>query len=337
MQKLENYGSKPTRQGFGEALLEMGKIYDNLVVLGADVSGSVLTSYFRDAYPERFFSIGIAEQNATTIAAGFALSGKKAVFAGYSAFVALRNADQLRLSVCYNNIDVLIGGGHAGVTVGPDGATHQSLEEVAFLRTLPNMKLVIPCDYWQTKKATAALLSAGGPSFLRFGRPSVPMFTTEDTPFEIGKADVYREGNDVALIACGHLVWPAMLAAAELEKRHGIKARVINNHTLKPIDVVTITNAACECGAIVTAEEHQIFGGMGSAVAEVVVKNCPVPMEFLGMKDTFGQSGEPEELLERYHLNWESIYHLALKAIERKKSKNISYLSPIDYDLEFKD
>jgi transketolase len=337
MQKLENYGSKPTRQGFGEALQELGKIYDNLVVLGADVSGSVLTSYFRDAYPERFFSIGIAEQNATTIAAGFALSGKKAVFAGYSAFVALRNADQLRISVCYNNVDVLIGGGHAGVTVGPDGATHQSLEEVSFLRTLPNMKLVIPCDYWQTKKATAALLEAGGPSFLRFGRPSVPMFTTEDTPFEIGKADVYREGTDVALIACGHLVWPAMVAAEELEKRHGIKARVINNHTVKPIDVVTITNAASECGAIVTAEEHQIFGGMGSAVAEVVVKNCPVPMEFLGMKDTFGQSGEPEELLEKYHLNWETIYNLALKAIERKNSKNISYLSPIEYDVEFKD
>jgi len=277
-----------------------------------------MTSYFKERFPERFFSIGIAEQNATTIAAGLALSGKIAFFSSYSAFAAFRNSDQLRISVCYNDANVKIGGGHSGITVGPDGATHQSLEEVSFLRALPNMTLIVPCDYNEAKKATIAVGEMHGPAYLRFGRSAVPMFTTDETGFVIGKADVYREGHDIAIIACGLLVWEALLAAEELWKRKGISARVINNHTIKPIDYETINKAAIECGCIVTAEEHQVHGGLGSAVAEVVVKNYPVPMEFVGVPDRFGMSGEPEELMVKFGLTWREIYASALKAIERK-------------------
>ncbi|MFP4368982.1 MAG: transketolase family protein, partial [Candidatus Kapaibacterium sp.] len=281
-------GKKPTRHGFGEALVELGIKHDNIIVLGGDITGSVMTSYFKERFPERFFSIGIAEQNATTIAVGMALSGKIAFFSSYSAFAAFRNADQLRISVCYNDANVKIGGGHSGITVGPDGATHQSLEEVALLRALPNMTLVVPCDYEEARKATIAIGEMYGPAYIRFGRSAIPRFTTTETEFELGKASIFREGNDVAIIACGLLVWEALLAAEELEKRKGIKARVINMHTIKPIDVHTIVDAAKDCGAIVTAEEHQVHGGLGSAVAEVTAKNYPVPMEFVGVKDTFG-------------------------------------------------
>ncbi len=330
MHKFTSDSKIPTRKGFGEALAEAGDSNENIVVLGADITGSVLTSFFQEKHPDRFFSLGIAEANATTIAAGLALSGKKAVFSCYSAFAAFRNTDQLRISVCYNNANVLIGGGHSGITVGPDGATHQSLEEVALLRTLPNMKLVVPCDYHQSRKATFALLEAEGPAYIRFGRPAVASFTTEDTPFEIGKADVYNEGTDAAIVACGLMVWEALRAAEELEKKHGYKVRVINNHTIKPIDVKTITDAARECGCIVTAEEAQIHGGLGSAVAEVVVKNAPVTMEFIGIPDRFGASGEPEELLEKFGLTWETIYDSTLKAIERKNKGSQGYTHPIE-------
>lgn len=318
MKKFELLGKKPTRHGFGEGLVALGEKHDNVVVLGGDITGSVMTSLFQEKFPDRFFSIGIAEQNATTIAAGLALSGKIAFFSSYSAFAAFRNADQTRISVCYNNINVKIGGGHSGITVGPDGATHQSLEEVSFLRALPNMTLVVPCDFTQAKKATIAVGEMNGPAYIRFGRPAVPMFTTEDTPFEIGKANIYREGQDIAIIAAGLMVWEALLAAEELEKRHGISARVIDCHSIKPIDVNTIVDAARDCGAIVTAEEHQVHGGLGSAVAEVVVKNYPVPMEFVGVKDTFGTSGEPEELLGYFGLSWKEIYASALTAIKRR-------------------
>ncbi|MDQ1265495.1 MAG: transketolase [Bacteroidota bacterium] len=316
--EFKNLGLKPTRHGFGEALVTLGEKYDNVVVLGGDITGSVMTSYFQKRFPERFFSIGIAEANATTIAVGMALSGKIPFFASYSAFSAFRNSDQLRISVCYNNANVKIGGGHSGITVGPDGATHQSLEEIAFLRTLPNMTLIVPCDFHETRKATFAAGEMKGPAYIRFGRSAVPMFTTDETPFEIGKAQVLREGSDIAIIACGILVWEALLAAEKLQKNKGISARVINNATIKPIDYITITNAAMECGAIVTAEEHQVHGGLGSAVAEVVVKNYPVPMEFVGVKDRFGESGEPEELMKIFGLTWKEIYASALKAIERR-------------------
>lgn len=325
IEKYEKYGSKSTREGFGLALAEMGEVHDNLVVIGADVSGSVLTSYFRDKFPQRFISVGVAEQNATTIAAGLALSGKIAVFASYSAFSAFRNADMIRVSVAYNEANVKIGGGHSGVTVGPDGATHQSLEELAFLRALPNMTIVVPADYEETRKATKAVIEMVGPAFIRFGRPSVPMFTKVDSPFELGKANILRQGNDVALIACGHLVWESLAAAEELSEKHGIEARVINCHTIKPIDIVTITDAAMQCGAIVTAEEHQVHGGLGGAVAEVTAKNYPCPIEFVGMRDTFGGSGEPEELMIKYGLTSKEIIVSALKSIERKKNGFLGY------------
>ncbi len=315
--EFKELGKKPTRHGFGHALVELGEKYDNVVVLGGDITGSVMTSFFKEKFPERFFSIGIAEQNATTIAVGLSLSGKIPFFASYSAFAAFRNSDQLRISVCYNEANVKIGGGHSGITVGPDGATHQALEEISLLRTLPNMTLIVPADYEETRKATIAVGEMQGPAYIRFGRSAVPMFTNQDTPFEIGKAQVYREGNDVAIIACGILVWQALLAAEELAKK-GISARVINSASIKPIDVETITDAARECGCIVTAEEHQVHGGLGGAVAEVVAKNYPVPIEFVGIKDTFGTSGEPDELLDYFNLNWQTIYASALKSMERR-------------------
>ncbi len=318
MQEFKLLGKKATRFGFAEALVELGEKYPNLVVLGTDVTGSVLTSFFKERFPERFFSIGVAEQNATTIAAGLALSDKIPFIATYSVFAAFRNADQLRISVCYNNVNVKIGGGHSGITVGPDGATHQALEELGLLRSLPNMKIIVPCDYQETRKATLASVEIQGPVFIRFGRAPVPMFTTEETPFTFGKAEVFREGKDVALVACGIMVWEALKAADELKKRRGINAKVINLHTIKPIDVKGLVDAAKECGAMVTAEEHQVHGGLGSAVAEVLAKNYPIPIEFVGMKDTFGCSGEPEELLEKFGMTWKEIYSSAIRVIERR-------------------
>jgi transketolase len=310
-------GQKATRQGFGQGLLELGERHDNVVALGADVSGSVLTSMFAQKFPDRFFSIGIAEQNATTIAAGLALSGKIPFFAAYGAFTTMRSADQLRISVCYNEANVKIAGSHSGITVGPDGATHQVLEDIALLRTLPHLTLIVPCDYNEARRATIAIGEMHGPAYLRFSRENTALFTTDDTPFQIGRAEVYRDGNDVALVACGLLVWEALQAAEKLAEK-GIQARVINCHTIKPIDAATLNAAARECGAIVTAEEHQVHGGLGSAVAEVVVKNHPVPMEFVGMKDSFGGSGDGKDLMVRYGMSWRDIYASALRAIERR-------------------
>jgi transketolase len=318
MNKIEMKGTKPTRHGFGEGLVALGEKYDNVVVIGADVTGSVMTSMFKEKFPERFISVGVAEQNATTVAVGLALSGKIPFFSSYSAFAAFRNADQIRVSVAYNEANVKIGGGHSGVTVGPDGATHQSLEEVALIRTLPNMTLVVPADYNEARNATIAIGEHVGPSFIRFGRSAVPIFTEANEKFEIGKAKVLTEGQDVAIIANGLLVWEALVAADELFKRKGIKARVINCASVKPLDYETIIGAAMDCGALVTAEEHQVHGGMGGAVAEAVVKNYPVPMEIVGMRDTFGGSGEPEELLDIFALNWKGIYASTLKVLERK-------------------
>lgn len=314
---MELHGQKPTRHGFGDGLVDLGEKHDSVVVLGSDITGSVLTSLFQSRWPERFFSIGIAEQNATTIAAGLALSGKIPFFASYGAFCAFRNADQLRISVCYNEANVKIGGGHAGISVGPDGATHQVLEEMSFLRTLPHMTLLVPCDYTEARKATVAMGEMVGPAYIRFGRSPVPHFTTPDTPFEIGKAQVFRDGNDVALVACGAMVWEAMLAAEELAKS-GIQARVINAPSIKPFDHATIAQAARDCGCIVTAEEHQVHAGLGGAVAESTAKNAPVPIEFVGVKDTFGGSGEPEELMEKFGLTWREIVASARVAMQRR-------------------
>lgn len=337
IQEFKSESLKTTRQGFGEALAEIGAETDKLVVLGTDVTGSVMTSIFKEKFPDRFVSIGVAEQNATTIAAGLALSGKIAVFSTYSAFAAFRNADQLRISVCYNEANVKIGGGHSGITVGPDGATHQSLEEISFLRALPNMTLIVPADYNQTKLATMAACRMFGPVYLRFGRSAVPEFTSSNDEFIIGKADILADGKDVAIISNGLMVWQSILAAQELDKI-GIKSRVINLHTVKPIDVEAIVNAAVYCGCVVTAEEHQVYGGLGGAVAEVLAKNYPVPIEFVGMPDRFGGSGEPEELIEKFGLTWQTIFASALQAIERKNNKQETYrkISDIKYYQDFK-
>jgi transketolase len=315
--KLEKYDSKATRFGFGEALVALGERDERVVVLGGDITGSVMTSYFKEKFPERFFSMGIAEQNATTVAAGLALSGKIPFFASYGAFCALRNADQLRISVCYNEANVKIGGGHSGISVGPDGATHQILEDIALLHALPKMTLVVPCDYVEARKATIAIGEMEGPAYIRFGREATPVFTREETPFRLGKAEVFRQGTDVAIIACGPMVWEALVAAEELAKE-GIEARVINLHTIKPLDTETIAAAARDCGAIVTAEEAQILGGMGSAVAQVVVKNHPVPMEFVGVTDTFGGSGTPDELMKAFGLTHDFIVASVRKVLRRR-------------------
>lgn len=332
---FEQYDKKPTRHGFGEGLVQLGEQDERVVALGGDITGSVMTSLFKDRFPDRFFSIGIAEQNATTIATGLALSNKIPFFASYGAFCALRNADQLRISVCYNEANVKIGGGHSGISVGPDGATHQVLEDMAFLRSLPNLTLVVPCDYVEARKATVAIGEMHGPAYIRFGRSATPVFTKEDTPFTLGKAEVYRDGNDVAIIACGPLVWEALVAAEELAKE-GIEARVINMHTIKPLDVETVAKAAAECGAIVTAEEHQILGGMGSAVAQAVVKNTPVPIEFVGVTDTFGGSGDPDHLMDVFGLTSPYIVKSVHKVLKRKNGEwnEVQSITKVGFDGE---
>ena len=314
----KNKGKKPTKTGFGEGLVDAGIENENVIALGADITSSVGMNLFADKFPKRFISLGIAEQNCVGAAAGLALSGKIPVFSTYGVFAALRAADQIRISVCYNNLHVLIGGAHAGISVGPDGATHQALEDIAAMRVMPNMTVISPCDATQTRIAVkTAIEKVNGPVYLRFGRNAVPDFTKNDQNFKIGKADVLQNGNDLSIIATGHLVWEALKTADQL-KKIGVGVRVINLHTIKPIDKIEIIKAAKETGAIVTAEEHQIAGGMGSAVAEVVAENFPVPIEFIGMNDSFGESGQPEELLKKYGMSSEAIFDAAKKVLKRK-------------------
>lgn len=305
--KYEINQFKPTRFGFGEGVLQAAQTNSNIIGLGADITSSVSLNFFSEHFPERFFSIGIAEQNCISIAAGLALSGKIPVFSSYGVFAALRTTDQIRVSVCYNHLHVIIGGAHAGISVGPDGATHQALEDIAIMRALPNMTVLSPCDAFQTKQATiGAIESCKGPVYIRFGREAVPDFMTKEIPFEIGKGQTLVDGNDITIIATGHLVWEAIKAAETLRQK-GISARVINIHTIKPIDEEIIIKAAKETKVIITCEEHQIDGGLGSAVAEVVVKNHPVKMDFIGINNCFGQSGTPVELMNFYGLTAEHI------------------------------
>lgn len=308
---LINKGEKSTKAGFGEGILSLGTMNPNLIVLGTDITASVGLNLFKDAFPERFISLGIAEQNAAGVAAGLALAGKLPVFATYGVFSAMRATDQVRISICYNNLHVIIGGAHAGISVGPDGATHQALEDMAVMRVLPNMTVLSPCDATQARLAViAAAEQVNGPVYVRFGREAVPDFTDEKLGFTVGKGQVFHEGNDLAIIATGHMTWEALQASYQLE-REGIHARVINLHTIKPIDQAIIVRAAQETGAILTAEEHQVTGGLGGAVAEIVVRHNPVPMEFIGMPNRFGESGKPEELLEKYGM---TACHIANKA-----------------------
>lgn len=304
-----NKGNKASKTGFAEGLLEAGLQNSNVIGIGADITASVGMDLFAREFPDRFFSFGIAEQNCVGVAAGLALAGKIPVFSTYGVFAALRTTDQIRISVCYNNLHVIIGGAHAGISVGLDGATHQALEDIAIMKVLPKMTVISPCDATQTKLATIkAITELNGPVYLRFGREPVPDFTTEYQEIEIGKGQVLKEGNDISIIATGHMVWEALQAGYQLEK-DGIDARVINIHTIKPIDKEIIVKAAKETGAILTAEEHQIMGGFGSAVAEVVVRNHPVPMDFVGMNDSFGESGKPEELMKKYGFDKDNIIY----------------------------
>jgi len=310
----------PTRIGFGEGLKVLGEKYDNIVALGADITKSVSLNIFAEAFPERFFSFGISEQNIIGAAAGLALGGKIPFFSTYGVFAALRTTDQIRISVCYNNLPVKIGGAHAGISVGADGATHQALEDIAIMRVLPNMTILSPCDATQTKLATiASVEQVKGPAYIRFGREAVPDFTPDNFKFIVGKGQEFKQGNDVTIISTGHLTWEALVAAEKLKKQK-INARVINIHTIKPIDKNIIIKAAQETEAIVTAEEHQIIGGLGSAVAEVVTNNYPAPVEFIGMNDSFGESGSPDELLIKYKMKAENIIDAVKKVLKRKNT-----------------
>lgn len=314
-----NKGDKSPRFGFGEGVVEIGKLSRSVLVLGADITSSVGLSSFAEAFPDRFFSFGIAEQNIAAVAAGMALSNKIPIFSTYGVFAAMRAADQIRISICYNNVKVIIGGAHAGISVGPDGATHQALEDIAYIRSLPNMTLISPCDANQAKVATIeAFKNIDGPVYIRFGREPVPNFTEEVQEFSIGKGQILRQGADVTIVATGNMVWEALQAAESL-KDQGIDAEVINIHTIKPIDSELLIQTAKKTGAVVTVEEHQENGGLGSAVAEVLVKNFPVPMEIIGMPDCFGESGTPAELLQKYGLNSGNIAQKVFDVIKRKR------------------
>lgn len=315
----EDIGKVPTRQGYGEGLVAVGEEDERVVVLCADLTDSTRSILFKEKFPERFIEVGVAEQGMATIAAGMANYGKIPFISSYAAFSPGRNWEQIRTTIALNDVPVKIAGAHAGLTVGPDGATHQMLEDIAIMRAMPNMIVISPCDSIEAKKATVAAAKNGKPTYIRFAREKTPVFTTEETPFEIGKAEILWEVAmpQVAIVACGPLLYEALLAAKDLEKE-GIGTVVINNHTVKPIDEKTIIDVAKKTGAMVSVEEHQVNGGLGSAISEVLVKNYPVPMEFIGMQDHFGESGEPDELLAKYHMKAADIIKAVRKVLRRK-------------------
>jgi transketolase len=309
----------PTRNGFGEGLIEAGSRSRDVLGICADLSESTRFEGFKKAYPEQYIEIGVSEQMLVAMAGGLAAVGKIPWIASYAMFNPGRSWEQVRTIMALNETNVKIAGAHAGVSVGPDGATHQAIEDIAIMRVIPHMTVVVPCDSVQTKKAAIALSEMWGPVYLRFGREKSAVITTDETPFEIGKAQILREGNDVAIIACGILVYNALIAADRLSAQHGIECRVVNNHTVKPMDEVAIVDAARSCGAIVTVEEHQRQAGMGSRVAEILAQHHPVPIEFIGVDDRFGQSGDPFELVEYYGMGADSIAEAVRRAHSRKK------------------
>lgn len=306
-----------TRQGWADALLELGEKNPNVVVLDADLAKSTLTCLFKDKFPDKFFDMGIAEQNMINTAGGLSLTGLIPFVSTYGVFVSGRAWEQIRTSICYGELNVKLGGAHGGISVGPDGATHQALEEIAIMRVIPNMTVLIPTDYYETKKAVLAAARINGPVYIRFGREKVPVVTSPDTPFEVGKAITMREGTDLTIVACGVMVAEALDAAEELAKE-GINAEVINLHTIKPIDKDALIQSVKKTGCLVTAEEHQLAGGMGSAVLEVLAQNYPVPTEMVGINDTFGESGKPIELMEKYGLTSKEILEKSRQVLKRK-------------------
>lgn len=317
---LEEVEQIPIRNGYGEGLLIAGEKNKNVVVLCADLSESTRSEAFAKKFPERFIEMGVAEQNMATIAAGLGVSGKTAFISSYATFSPGRNWEQIRTTISYNDSNVKIAGHHAGISVGPDGATHQAVEDIATMRVMANMKVFVPCDAIEAKKATVAAAKLWGPVYLRFVREKTPVITTEKTPYTPGKAQVLWQSKkpQVAIIACGSLVYNALVAAKELEKE-GIGTIILNNHTIKPMDEEKVLEVARKCGAVVTVEEHQVMGGMGSAVAEVLAKKYPTPMEFIGLQNTFGESGKPTELIEKYGMGVKAIKAAAKKVLKRAR------------------
>jgi transketolase len=310
---------KPTRDGFGEGLLALGKTHPNVVALSGDLEDSARAIWFKQQYPERFFSVGIAEQDMIGTAAGLALAGKIPFACSFSQFVTGKTLEQLRLAVCYQKLNVKIVGSHGGLSVGADGATAEALEELTHMRALPSMTVIVPCDALEAKKAAIASADHPGPVFLRLGRAPVPVITKEVEPFRVGEATVMRRGDDVTIAACGVMVAHALQAAEQLA-REDIQARVLNVHTIKPLDEATLTAAAKETGALVTAEEHTVLGGLGGAVAELLVQTHPVPMRFVGVHDRFGTSGDPADLLKVFHLMPEDIVKAVKDVLRLKQS-----------------
>jgi len=310
---------KDTRSGFGAGLLELGRKNPNVVALCADLSGSLKMTAFQDEFPERFFQIGVAEANMMGIAAGLTIGGKIPFAGTFANFATGRVYDTIRQSIAYSNKNVKICASHAGLSLGEDGATHQILEDLGLMKMLPNMTVINPCDFNQTKAATLAIADHQGPVYLRFGRPGWPIFTSDNQEFIIGKAITFIEGTDVSIFATGHMVWHAIEAEALLSEK-GISAEVINIHTIKPLDEYAILNSLSKTGCAVSAEEHQIKGGLGESIAQTLVRNQPAPMEMVGVKDVFGESGKPLDLLKKYGLSPEDIVKAAIKVIERKNT-----------------
>ena len=318
MKKYIDTGKKDTRSGFGDGLTELGKRNENVVALCADLTGSLKMGDFKKNHPERFFQVGIAEANMIGIAAGMTIGGKIPFTGTFANFSTGRVYDQIRQSVAYSDKNVKICASHAGLTLGEDGATHQILEDIGLMKMLPGMTVINPCDFNQTKAATMAIAEHHGPVYLRFGRPVVPIFTDADQKFEIGKAWTVNEGKDVSIFATGHLVWEAIQAGEQLAAM-GIDAEIINIHTIKPLDEEAILKSVAKTGCVVSAEEHNRLGGLGDSIAQVLVKNNPVPMEYVAVNDSFGESGTPAELMTKYGLDAANIVAAVQKVLKRKK------------------
>jgi transketolase len=318
MVDIEILGNKDTRSGFGEGLLEIGKKNPNVVALCADLTGSLKMNAFENEFPDRFFQVGIAEANMMGMAAGMTVGGKIPFTGTFANFSTGRVYDQIRQSIAYSQKNVKICASHAGLTLGEDGATHQILEDIGMMKMLPNMTVIVPCDFNQTKQATMAIAEHEGPVYLRFGRPVMPIFIKPDANFQIGKADTIQEGTDVTIIACGHLVWKSIEAIKVLEEK-GVSVELINMHTIKPLDAQAIIKSVSKTGCVVTAEEHMINGGLGDSVAQVLIQNVLAPQEYVGVDDSFGESGTPMELMTKYGIDTQNIVDAALKAISRKK------------------
>jgi len=319
LKDIQPTGKKDTRSGFGDGIAEVARTNKNVVALTADLAGSLKLQQFIKEFPDRFIQVGIAEANMIGIAAGLTIGGHIPYTTTFANFSTGRVYDQIRQSVAYSRKNVKICASHAGVTLGEDGATHQILEDIGLMKMLPGMTVIVPCDYNQTKAATIAIADYEGPVYLRFGRPSWPIFTNPAEPFVVGKAQQFSEGTDVSIFACGHLVWNAIQAGVALEER-GLSVEVINLHTVKPLDEEAVLRSIRKTRCAVTAEEHNIFGGMGDAVAQVAAKHFPIPIEYIGTKDTFGESGRPDELLKKYNLDIPDIIAAAERAMARKQS-----------------